>query len=159
MNVTSRRAGVRPIEKVGTTSHDERTRGRIARDGGLKRRTPERDPPHRFRENTTVQPSWQPKTEEKEGGGEGMKAIATTAPNKQSKHHGSNGAKRAGERGDPRAEQRIEKHEGHRRGRRTRESETDACLLLRGMHAVVRGPQYEHAVGEIAAGDRQQRSG
>ena len=39
-------------------------------------------------ETSTVRPLWQRKTEEKEGGGEGMKEIATPAPNKQSRHHG-----------------------------------------------------------------------
>ena len=39
-------------------------------------------------------------------------------------------AKQASERGDPRAEHRIEEHGGHLSGRPTRESEKEVCLRV-----------------------------
>ena len=46
----------------------------------LKEKRPKKEPPRRFRETSVVRSPWQHKTEEKEGGGEGTKAIATAAP-------------------------------------------------------------------------------
>ena len=58
----------RVTKSGGGKAGNQRRRGRIARDGGLKRKGPERDPPHRFRETSTVRSPWQHKIEENEGG-------------------------------------------------------------------------------------------
>ena len=46
-------------------------------------RRPERDPPHRFRRPWQSESMWHNKTKEKEGGGEGMKAIRTSQNDNQ----------------------------------------------------------------------------
>ena len=65
-----------------------------------KRNGPKKEPPHRFRETSTVRSSWQHKTEEKEGGGEGRKAIVDDETEQEFKASWRmTGANRAGERG------------------------------------------------------------
>ena len=58
------------------------------------------------------------------------------------------GAKRAGEKGDPRAEQRIEEHGGHRSGGSKQESETDACIRVKVRKRWSERPAYGRSKGQ-----------
>ena len=125
-------------------------------------------------ETSTVRPLWQRKTEEKEGGGEGMKEIATPAPNKQSRHHGerrgpSRPAKGVilGRSNILKSMEDIEEEDRHdcREGtlpllEGPQRTEQEPCMWsledqITSMHVVTQGPNYEHVVSRGATASDQ----